>query len=204
VRGVGCNKRRFRLFLRSAFFLAFSATPVFSFDSLFIKIGYGGNWQFLTEKYYASTPTTASTNSLNTYSVTNIAPADRYSIGVDLKITAVHGLSAAIEGPVIYPQYPMTMGVLSYKWYPLDWYNAPFIGVGANYFSIDLQEGTVANRVGMHLTYGLNIQFPGNIFLIVDFKNIFAGSTIDRTGSTEVTHHVILTGSFSYRLGLSR
>jgi len=52
----------------------------------------------------------------------------------------------------------------------------------------------------MHLAYGLNIQFPENIFLIVDFKNVFFDSISNDALQEQYKHFLILTASISYRI----
>lgn len=195
------NKRLFRIL---TFFAFANSSLLFGVDDLFIKIGYGGNWQFFNEKTYNyATPLSTGSSYPATTSSSNIAPADRLALGIDLKLTAMHALSGSFEVPVAYPQFPQRMGAVSYKFFPLDWYNAPFIGAGLNYFSLDLGDGTTAKRFGAQIIYGLNIQFPGNVFIIVDFKNVFFDSITNTQGNQTFTHFFILTGSVSYRIRLS-
>jgi hypothetical protein len=172
-------------------------TTIFSLDSIFFRVGYGGNWQFYTSEYtgYPFIPEKSS----------NIVPADVLSVGSDMKITQNHGFSISYEQGFLFPGNLLRYGSASYKWYPLSWYNELFLGAGAGYLTMELNNLNTVKRLAGHISYGLNIQFPANIFIVVEFKNLFSVDVSAQTATNSriiINHNLLLTASISYKVSL--
>ncbi|MFZ5630985.1 MAG: hypothetical protein ACOY5B_17760 [Spirochaetota bacterium] len=171
-----------------------------SAEAVFLKLGYGGIWQLYEEPLPASTPLSSGASASTGQKANAVGLGDRFALGFDLKLTKQHAFSGAFETDLAFTHRSLSLGGLAYKWFPFDWYNTPFVGAGIDYFGISLGTANVVDRFGLHLAYGLNIQFPENIYLIVDFKNVFFDAVSNQVGTERYTHFLILTASFAYRI----
>ena len=169
-------------------------------EAVFLKLGYGGIWQFYDEPVPTSTPLASGSASSSGARSNAVGLSDRFALGFDLKVTKQHAFSGSFETDLAFVHRGLTMGGLGYKWFPLDWYNAPFLGAGVDYFSLSLDTSQSVDRFGLHVAYGLNIQFPQNIFLIIDFKNVFFDAISNQSATEKYSHFLILTASIAYRI----
>lgn len=179
---------------------ALSAPGVAAFESVDAKIGYGGAWFFFNETdSYAALSGSGSTSQTTNH----IAVGDVLGLGADVRLVTSHAVSATLSFGGPYAYFSSLNFGTTYKFFPFEWYNQVFIGAGADYLRITYPyENQPAHRIGAHLAYGLNIRFPGNILIIVDFKNIFFAPVYDRSGNQELTHIFQLMGSVAYRFTL--
>lgn len=180
--------------------LTLFATTGIAAEAVFLKLGYGGVWQFYDEPAPTSSLTSTGSSTAERARLNSVGLGDRFAIGFDLQLTKQHAFTGHYETHMAFAHRNLQMGGLGYKWYPLDWYNAPFIGAGVDYFSLSLGTLQSVDRFGLHIAYGLNIQFPENIFLIVDFKNVFFDAISNPSATERYTHFLILTASVAYRI----
>jgi hypothetical protein len=193
--------RAMRQTLNLLFVLPFMTTSIGA-EAVFLKLGYGGIWQFYDEPLPTASPTSSTSTSSPASRTGSVGVGDRFTLGFDLKVSKQHAFSGSFNTGLAYDHKSVALGGLSYKWFPLEWYNAPFIGAGVDYFGLALGSQNNVNRFGVHLTYGLNIQFPENVFLIIDFKNVFFDSISNDALQERYTHFLILTASISYRIAI--
>jgi len=180
--------------------LTLCATTGIAAEAVFLKLGYGGVWQFYDEPSPTSTPLASGSAAPGNSRVNAVGLSDRFVLGFDLKVTKQHAFSGSYETDFAFAHRGLSMAGLGYKWFPFDWYNAPFIGAGVDYFGLSLGTSQSVDRFGLHVAYGLNIQFPENIFLIVDFKNVFFDAISNQSATQRYTHFLILTASVAYRI----
>lgn len=178
----------------------FASRRAIALESLAVKLGYGMAWTFFNNISSTYSPTTYT--GTGTESTGSIAVGDIIAIGGDLRITPKHGVSAMLNFGGPYAYFHSLNFAASYKYFLFDWYNQLFIGAGADYLRVYTSDNLGTNRVAAHLAYGLNIQFPENIFIIVDFRNIFFAPVWNSSQKEELTHIFQLIGSVSYRIPL--
>lgn len=121
-------------------------------------------------------------------------------MGADLKFTEKHGLSTSYTQNGFYMPDFFQIIDLSYKFFPFDWYNQIFIGGGVSYLNYSFADPNAGKKIGLNLTYGFYFQFPGNIYLTAEFKNIFHDNTAWISQNIVIQHTFSITGSLAYRL----
>lgn len=160
-------------------------TRISALDSLYLKAGYGGVWLFSKYIYSAEYP---------------ISTADSFGLGADLMLKSQHAISANFTGAGYFARSADFKIVdCSYKFLPFDWYNQIFIGAGLVYLYYDFVDAGDRSKFGGMLTYGFNFQFPQNIYLIAEFKNIFHPEMRWSSEYAIIQHSFSITGSIAYR-----
>lgn len=166
--------------------LAISPTSLVALDSLYLKAGYGGIWLFSKYLYSSEYP---------------IATFDSYGLGADLKLSSQHAVSANFTGAGYFASAAnFKIADCSYKFLPFDWYNQIFIGAGLAYLYYEFADAGNKSRFGPVLTYGFNFQFPRNIYLLAEFRNIFHADMRWGAEYLMIQHSFSITGSIAYRL----
>jgi len=166
------------------------SSEIQALDSIFFKVGYGGAWFF--------------SKSADVSYSNPILISDTLSVGMDLKITEKHGISTSYTQNGLFIPMHFQVADIAYKFFPFDWYNQIYIGAGITYLNLYFADPNVGKKIGLNLTYGFYFQFPGNIYLTAEFKNIFHDNIEWLYQNLVIQHTFSITGSIAYRLNLQR
>ena len=159
--------------------------------SLMLKSGYGGTYTYTGSKL----------NGIK----------DNTHLGLDFICNNTLGLTLNYDQPFLFDYFDLKEFTFALKYLPFQWYNQPFIGFGYTFGSykygqypppykyyLDNQSGS---HNGFCINWGLNIQFPKNIYVIFEATNIFNGYTGIISTTTQTMH---VNGTLGYRINFKK